>query len=331
MRQRVELPPMTKEKVCVAVCFSDSHFWNSPPVSRQCEDWFEVQDRVISQLKSIASATMATPYEPPPAFIFAGDLFDRWNAPAEIVNFLLKTLPDGVWAVPGNHDLCHESWGDLKKTAFYTLVAAGKINLIMPQQAHEVSGAIAMRLRGFPCGFDPKPHEKTHEDALCLNVAVVHHYLWTKECSHLGARKEDRLKNTWSCLRGHDVAIFGDNHSTFQVQPKDANYPTVLNVGTLIPRKIDEKCKTPQVGLIWSDGSVTRKSLDTSLDKWSDPEQVAKKLIKDEGALREFVTELEGLEGAAIDYIDALRREASKKNAEEWVKQILFSATEERR
>ena len=40
--------------------------------------------------------------------ICAGDIFDKWNSPPELINFAYDNLPE-IYAIPGQHDCCSGS------------------------------------------------------------------------------------------------------------------------------------------------------------------------------------------------------------------------------
>lgn len=315
------------ENPVVAVAFADAHFWPRPPVARSAEkDWLAAQVRVIEQLAKIQEeVTTAQSSNPPVPFLFAGDLFERYNPPPEIINLLLATLPGPVYGVPGNHDLPNQSYADLRKSAFFTLVKADKIVLLKPGRSVEFRGsAVPLRLRGFPAGAELRPlPEGDPTNALCLNIAVVHHYVWASaDSGFLGASEGDLVGAVRKKLGGFDLIICGDNHKGFTARNKT---PTIYNCGGLQRRKIDEVASRPAVGLVRSDGSVERRYLDCGDDKFIDPGE-AVKLAEQSGDLKAFVKELGNLADADIDFKQALLRALNRAGAPKAVRTILLEA-----
>ncbi len=264
---------------------SDLHLSLKAPVYRSNEpDWLEAQGRVLDQLQELVDR-----YDAP--LVYAGDIFDRPDNPAELVNFALKRVPFGH-AVPGQHDLLHHNYADRRKTSYWTLVEAGKIvNLEygVPQPAG------AMVLHGFPWGFQHYSIQSAH--SLALEVAVVHAYCWYNDASYKDAPKEQCMLDRAKLLEGYDAVIIGDNHKFFQMNK-------YMNCGTLLRRKRDEADHQPCVGLLMSDGKWQRHLLDTSKDVYCEVEE---EKIQEPVNVELFIKGLRALEKApCYDYLQAV-------------------------
>src|SRR5688572_18895632 len=92
----------------IAILCADLHLTLRPPLCRADKNWMLTQRDYLLQirklqepahLKNHLEATAKIPV------ICAGDIFDRWNPPPELVNFALRFLPNGMICVPGQHDL----------------------------------------------------------------------------------------------------------------------------------------------------------------------------------------------------------------------------------
>lgn len=281
---------------------SDWHISLKPPVARSKEpNWLKTQAGYLKQLKSLSEENNDAP------IIVAGDLLDRWDNSAELTNFLIAFMPH-VYAIPGNHDLPAHRYDDINKSTFWTLVEAGKITIIRPNEPVEIDNhGDPIRLHGFPCGYEVKPLEKPHD--LILEVAVVHDLIWTEKTSFLNAPKNKRLRTYEDKVKGYDVAVFGDNHTCFQSKLGNCS---VVNCGTLMRRKVSEISYEPSAWLIYNDGSVERKKLDCSKDMFIDYGSGIREMSDGELTFNagEFVEELMSLSDTAIDFGEALRRAA---------------------
>lgn len=285
----------------VALALADLHFTHTPPLARSYEkDWYGVMDGYIGQLNALQAK-----HNYPPV-LCAGDVFDKPTAPPQLVNFLLHRLPQ-MYAVPGQHDLPFHVYKDLDKSSFQTLVHADRIKLLEPGKPWEVGG---MRLHGFPFGFEVTPLKKPH--SLCLEIAVVHSYIWTAGSSYPGAPKSARLGAWRKKLKGYDVAVFGDNHKGFLTPGDHPGDLSILNCGSFMRRKADEVGYKPAVGLIHADGSVTPHYLDTKQD-------VIKQVEEDS---------IEGWDGteralAFVQEVQEIHKEARTRSFPDLVKQCL--------
>lgn len=299
----------------IAVLCSDIHLSHKPPVARSIEsDWYAAMARTLKQLRDAAPSWV-------PIFC-AGDVFDKWNSPPELINFALAELPR-MFAIPGQHDLPLHNYADIKKSAFWTLVEAGKI---FPIEVGKPVSINNMRLWGFPFGFPITPLENPH--SLVTEIALIHSYIWTSKTGYVGAPKDQRCHNYLPSLRGYDVAVFGDNHQGFLAKPGDGDC-VIINCGGLMRRKSDEISYEPKIGLLHSDGTVTRVKLDCSEDKFLDSELT--KIGMAEGPdMSEFINELNSLQDASVNFGEAIKRVIEKRNVPESVRKIIMNALEEK-
>lgn len=279
----------------VAVCCSDIHLSHKPPRFRRSEpNWYAAQARVLDQVRAVVEEVQAP-------LVVAGDLFDDgWRVqkcPPELLNFALKYLPT-CYAVPGQHDLPHHRLADVERSAYWTLVEANVVKDLPPGLPVTVGGVV---LHGFPWGVPTRPREET--SGLSLHVAVIHSYIWIPGQEHVGASAASRAEMWRGGLGGYDVAVFGDNHRPF-------NSGTIHNCGALMIRKADERDIRPSVGLIHSDGTVTRRYLDTSQERYADDsgQETTPGASVDAGGIAAFVGELAGLTSRPMfDFKDAVR------------------------
>ena len=203
--------------------------------------------------------------------LIAGDLFHNWNAPPELVNFVLRiTRGWEIYAVPGNHDLPNSRYSDLKRSAFWTLVKADAIRDVHHSQPVRIPGYRGIRVHGFiECAEDLcPPVDKRGED---LEVALVHGYVWRDgREAYPGAPPDAYYLTRMERLKGFDLAVFGDNHHGFEVMTPGHDMPSVYNCGCFVRRRSDERHLRPAVGVIYSDGTVERRYLDTKHDRFLD-------------------------------------------------------------
>jgi predicted phosphodiesterase len=295
----------------VAVLVGDPHFSHKPPLARSSEqDWYAAQARPIGDIEYLAEK-----YGVP--IICVGDVFDRWNAPAELINFLLGKLSKW-YCIAGQHDLPNHNYRDIARSAYWTLVKAGKVINLGPHAPLELG---RMRLWGFPWGYSigPPPTRLPHD--LTLEVAVVHSYLWTEGKSYPGARPDDNVKVMAKKLKGYDVAVWGDNHTPFDYETKSGCL--VYNCGSLMRRTMDQKDYTPSVGLLLGDGGVMRIQLDTSKDVFLDA-QKGGDLLQGIG-FQGFVEELTALAESSVNFGEAIKRTLRREKVPDDVKRLILN------
>lgn len=204
--------------------------------------------------------------------IVAGDIFNTWDNPAELVNFAIdcfKAVHNKVYAIPGQHDLPNHNYEDAKKSSYFTLVKADAIVDMEPGFAYTydvVSRAdqagCNVRLWPFPWGMNPEPpSDPDWREGADLHVAVVHRYIWYNEDTSYTGAPEDRHVHSYS-LAPYDAAIFGDNHIGFHLQYRKnkedhKQFGWMFNCGGFMRRNIDQKEYKIRYGEMRSSGSIS--------------------------------------------------------------------------
>lgn len=270
-----------------------------------------VQASYLKQVKQMA-APLGLP------ILCAGDIFDRWNAPPELINFALRELPDGMICVPGQHDLPNHRIDQIDRCGYGVLKQTGKIIDI----AGRVHVTHDLFIRGFGWGQEIKPIKDDDEvnDEGGPSIALIHRYCWDIEHSYPGAPKENHVGEFMKRLKGYDIACFGDNHKGFLRVLKTGT--TVLNVGGFIRRKSDEITYHPAVGIIFDDGTVKHKKL-TLLDDFhvgvEDREEVPLNM-------EEFIQGLEALGEHGLNFREAVENHLRNEEIDKETKEIILRA-----
>ena len=297
-----------------AILVSDIHLQARAPVARSTEpDWFAAMLRPLEEIGALAERHDAP-------VLYAGDIFDRWNSSPEVINFAIKHLPRGH-AVPGQHDLPNHNYDDIKRSAYWTLVEAGRLVNLEPGVGTNVAGVCVY---GWPWGFGIGPPTEPPEPGR-LRVAVCHAFIYTPATGYPGAPPASRITAFKERLAGYDVAAFGDNHKGFIKTIRDG--PTVINCGGLMCRKVDEVSYEPGVGLLLADGTVERHLLDCSEDMFIDITEAAE-LVERALDMTEFVSGLRGLGASdALDFVEALKRFLDGNNITDRIRSIVLEAS----
>lgn len=253
---------MREEIAPVAVLASDIHLSHRRPKCRQ-GDWYGAMASHLKELED--AATDYSDWELP--IIIAGDIFDHWDAPPELIEFAIRHLPK-CYAVPGQHDLPNHDYGQIRRSAYGALMAAGVIQNLEPGRPYRFPAINAkyLQLTGVPWGHTiPDIPEIENEWDQPINLAVVHAYIWDrKRSSYDGAPDDKSLGHYLPKLANYDAAVFGDNHKGFLAK-RDESWPegrlqSVLNCGGFMRRKSNDEW-APKIGILYSDGSIKRATL----------------------------------------------------------------------
>lgn len=303
-------------KNVIALLCSDIHLSHNAPVARSAEpNWYSAMKRPLDEIADLAKAHDAP-------IICAGDVFDRWNSPPELINFAIDYLPNCM-AIPGQHDLPNHRLDEIHKSAFNTLVKAHKIYHL---QKWEFFQSDKLSISAFAWGEEILPHDQDRQpENDRIQLAVIHHYLYTNRSnSYHGVSIQDHTSKFRDKLKGYDAAVFGDNHIGFSATIGKCN---VMNTGTLLRRKIDEINYKPQVGLLHEDGSITPHFLDTSEDKFIDIEEAREKEQLEIDA-DEFLKELKGLGSDSLDFRHAVNTHMGREEVNPEVRTLVTESLE---
>ena len=314
----------TETPKIIAIAVSDLHLSLKAPRCRGAEpSWFLAMEKTLGQLRE-----MQERFDVP--VLCAGDIFDRWNAPAELINWAIDHLPKEIYAIPGQHDLPQHNYEERNRSAFETLIKANRIkgiydrtdgNLLITSDPRNAVDYWC-EIMGFPFGFPiQKKNYNREKDSVDLRIAVGHEYFWKSGCEYPGAPKEKRLTKHklpkgWS---NYDLIILGDNHKGFCFK---SGSTTVFNCGTFMRRKTDEIDYDPWVGLIYSDGHVEPRLLETKGEKI----EVVEDQIDAEIALEveEFMRELGDLAVKSLDFREMVHRYCEENDVSDKAKKFLL-------
>ncbi len=302
--------PETDEKVIAILC-ADIHLSAKPPIWRSAEpDWYFAMRRPLVDLMALQMT-----HECP--VLCAGDIFDKWNSPPELINFALEYLPDNMYCIPGQHDLPDHNYHEIERSAYWTLVKAGKIKNMIETPFFFAD----MILYGYAYGHKLQPIVDSVDNV--LSIALVHEYRWIKGSSYPGAPIVDKLSKAIS-KHGYDVIVYGDNHKGFIYNAGDT---TVFNCGGLMRRHSDEIDYRPQVGLLLESGKVVPHFLDISADKHIDKADDSAPV--EEMDMSEFIEELQKLGESGLDFVVALTRFLKSNKTKKVVRDIIRKGMEE--
>lgn len=255
-------------KYVVAILCGDIHLSHEPPACRGPDraEWYATMASYLKQL-----ANLEYRYDAP--IIYAGDIFDKWNAPAELINFAIEHLPYG-FAIPGQHDLPEHSYAQIQRSAYWTLVRAEKLDNMEvddPVDCTNSSGVRSIRIHGFPWGHEITPIKNKIKNT--IHIAVAHRYVWSNPYNNPAKAATDKHFGKFP-IYNYDVIHTGDNHTGFLTSIGPL-HTVLFNGGTFIRRKSDELDYKPCVGLLHDDGHVTMHFLDTSNDKFFQTKEAA--------------------------------------------------------
>lgn len=303
----------------IAILLSDLHFTLIPPPARQGEkNWLKVQSNYLAEV------TITIKYNPSIKYVFiAGDLFNSWNVPHELVNWLMDELlvmqnlytKVKIFAIPGQHDLPYHNINKMNQSAFQTLLNSGVIqdNIICRNGTlNRIVNLPELKVGFAPWGMRLPDLDTDSNDGFTGNkphLAVIHKYCWQGDNCYPGAKMEEHVDSHRESLikNGYNCAVIGDNHKGFL----SAEKPYVLNCGTFMRRKTDEIKYKPMFGILYDDTTIKTKHLDISKDiirgKLDTPEEELNEILE-AGDTQEVIDALLKGQDSNINYQEMVYR-----------------------
>lgn len=290
---------MRSDAQVIAIACADLHLCSKSPTARSSEPcWWEAMRRPLRELLELQN-------EHDVPVLCAGDVFDKWNASAELINFAMQELPDSFVTIAGQHDLPFHGLNEMHRSGLGVLTQSDDVVFLNAFQYRNERHKVIFSVSGFSWGQAITPPESRDE----LNIALIHAYCWKKGSSFPGAEL-NHVSSFKEQLQGYDIAIFGDNHLPFEAKAGDC---LVFNCGGFMRRKSDEIKHRPSCGLIYSDGSIKRHYFDTSEESMLST-TVDSLASLDDDTIREFAKSLVALDCDPMDFEAQLTAVA---NAEE--------------
>lgn len=291
----------------IAIVCSDLHLTLQQPVCRADKNWMDVQMFYLEQLKALAGNLPV---------ICSGDIFDKWNAPPELINFALEHLPDNMICVPGQHDLPNHRSEDMHRSGYGVLKTADKIIDLSECKRHTPDSQDFVAY-GFGWGKEIKPLDSETKLAGTLYVAVVHRYLWLDEnSSYPNAPADARYDNNRKAFQTYDAVVIGDNHKYWRMN-------NCFNCGTFLRRKSDEVEYIPSVGRLYSNGKIQRVLLSTTKDRFHPkPKEREEKAFN----MRDFINSLEDLGEQGLDFQEAIQKHLRGEEIDKETREIINRA-----
>lgn len=283
----------------IAIAVSDIHLSLKAPVARKDDiDWQSIQSRHLKELRAVSDK-----YQVP--VLCAGDLFHHWNSPAELINFAIENLPDGMVCIPGQHDLPYHSHESINKSAYSTLIKCGKIHHLGTDTMRISNGRATVT--GMPWGVPiGKPRKDVSKDS-AVSIALIHQFVWKKGHTYPGALPTGNVRAIHRKLQkyGYSVAVCGDNHKGFLDK---SGGTTIYNNGGFIRRNIDEVDRVPTLGLIYSDGTVKLRPINAAeKDLFCDRQDLRESTANVSESSKAFLKSLGRVGQTNIDFKEAVR------------------------
>jgi len=284
-------------KKVIAILTSDWHLREDQPICRTDNFWYTQWKKV--QFVSDIQRKYNIPV------IHAGDLFNHWKPSPLLLSKTIKCIPDQFYTIYGNHDLPQHNVELSYKSGVYTLIQAGKIQLLKGIHWNA------------PFEYDP-----LFESLVNVSILVWHKMTWSGIKPFPGSTDP----SAQALLRKYpqyQVILTGHNHKAFATGYEGR---ILVNPGSITRHDADQVDHKPRVYLLYDNISVDPVYLPIEQDVIS-REHIERKEQRDD-RLEAFVSRLNDEWEAGISYEDNLERFFTTNEIKAPVKEIIYKATE---
>ena len=172
--------------------------------------------------------------------LVAGDLFDYHKPSPWLLGYALRNLPDGIIAVPGQHDLPAHNLENIEKSGIQVLSDAGKIKLITdPNKDFFTIGK--HEVVGFPWGV---PWDMACDGP---KIALIHYGVYESKPHYPGAELSGgTAKSVLNKLKDYQLVVAGDNHLCYSYTSGNR---TLVNSGSFMRTSTSQIDHEPSVYL----------------------------------------------------------------------------------
>lgn len=223
----------SKELEVAAIFCSDLHLSLHPPIYRSKEpDWLAAMSRPLRELRRLQDKHQCP-------VICCGDIFDKWKAEPELINFALKHLPKQFYTIAGQHDLPNHCVDEIHKSALSTLHIAGVVHIFNTERMSPFAPDFELQAAHYGEGLPKVSKHKQYP----LRIGIIHQYNWIHRCKHPGAKEQYKITAHRKEFKKYDYVFCGDNHIPFNLRfrAKTKHDMVFVNCGAMMIRKSDRK------------------------------------------------------------------------------------------
>ena len=243
----------------LAILTADIHIRSQKPACRT-DDFFDDQ---IKKLNFIIDKS--NEYNVP--IIVAGDLGHHSIWGDKLLSVIIPIFlrcKNGVYVVPGQHDLPYHRIENYQKSALGVLQSASAITVLLENNP-SINDLHKLLLYVFPYGEEMvNPSSKSIDG---VKMAVTHQMVVQDKLLWDGQTGASKAKNLLKKFDEYDIILSGDNHKMFVSEYQGR---TLVNPGSMMRTTIAQIDDTPSVFLLTDDKKVTQIPLPIRDDAFLD-------------------------------------------------------------
>lgn len=311
---------------------ADWHLTDSQPICRT-DDYIETQKGKIQFIQELQE-------EHDIPVLFAGDLFDKWKVSPRLESYAIYNLPEGIIAIPGQHDLKNHNLNLIEETSFNVLKASGIINgdqsywasytgqnyeTIRKCYVNTTQNPLFYYIHTYPYGVPIKPlNDDSRQQKGARNIVLAHQltYIGRTWPGNMASNARKLLKS----LPGYDLIIVGDNHKTFVVE-EDGRL--LVSPGSLMRMSADQTDHKPCVFLYYAEDNHVEPVYLPIEEGVINRDHLIKKEEKDK-RIQAFVERIRNQKNLGLNFRKNLEIYFRDNKTDKHVEELVWGSLEER-
>jgi len=237
----------------------------------------------------------------------SGDLFNHWKPSPYLLSKTIEHLPDQFWSILGNHDLPQHNLKLVYKCGVYTLLKAGKLNLLNSTHWGElpIKGEYSWRV---------------YKDRKILVWHVMTYQAKTPWPGCVDPMAGKLLRK----YPEYDLILTGHNHKSFVEQYEGR---LLVNPGSLTRLNADQINHKPRVYLWYAETNTVEPVYLPIKDNVISREHIEKKEERNE-RIEAFISQLDNEWEADVSFEENLERFFKTNNIQQSVTDIVMKSIE---
>lgn len=303
---------------------ADWHLTDSQPICRT-DDYQKAQWKKIVFIKELQEKHNIP-------VLLAGDLFDKWKVSPRLESSAIRNLPNGILAIPGQHDLKNHNLNLIKETSINVLGSAEKIVLHTDNSSsitvHDVDPTksfLSGRMHTYPYGVPIKPlDDDPSQQKGVRNIALAH------QLTYVGrtwpGNTSSNARKLLRSLPGYDLIIIGDNHKTFVVEEEGR---LLVSPGSLMRMSADQSDHKPCVFLYYAEDNHVEPVYLPIEQGVINRDHLVRKQEKDK-RIQAFVEKVRNQKNLGLNFKENLKTYFRDNKTDKQVEKLVWESLEER-
>lgn len=236
-----------------AILTADWHLRKDQPICR-LDNYQEAQNKKIVWIKELQNKHK-DPLTGECPILLAGDVFDTWKPETissgfEIATWAIRTLPNEIISIPGQHDLPYHDPNSFDKSPLAVLKEAKKMRVFTEIGEPYWKKSWKFSVTPIPWQYDLSlycPPKHTSAIPPPRKIIMIHTLVMEPRTHNPNIKYDITTEQLLDTFKEYDLILCGDNHMPFTYRNK--RNQLLVNPGSIMRMRADQIEHKPRVYL----------------------------------------------------------------------------------